>query len=163
MQLDQYAADDYLEALRALLPPGEAWQWPTGGVGASMLLATAQELERVGAQVQGVFDLSIERHKMLATRWADTDYLRVAQGSQVTAQAKESIALSRVAPLTAGFKSGSKCWSSRAKFILVVSYDAAVVSADALWDALLAFKQAHTFIWLVNTGIGPGGVWRVQN
>jgi hypothetical protein len=163
MQLEQYTADDYLEALRALLPPGEAWQWPTGCVGASMLLATAQELERVGAQVQGVFDLSIERHKMLATRWADADYLRVAQGSQVMTQAKESIALSRVAPLTAGFKSGSECWSSRAKFILVVSYDAAVVSADALWDALLAFKQAHTFIWFVNTGSSPRMVWHVQN
>ena len=162
MQLVQYTDSDYLEALRALLPPGEAWQWPTGGVGASMLLATAQELERVGAQVQGVFDLSVERHKMLATRWADADYLRVAQGSQVIDQAKQSISLSRVSPLTAGFKSGSKCWSSRAKFILVVSYDAAVVGADALWDALLAFKQAHIFIWLLNTGTSPGG-WRVQN
>ena len=162
MQLDQYTANDYLEALRALLPPGEAWQWPSGGMGASMLLATAQELERVGAQVHGVFDLSIERHKILATRYADSDYLRVAQGSQVMAQGKESISLSRVSPLTTGFKSGSKCWSGRAKFIMVVSYDAAVVNADALWNALLSFKQAHIFIWLLSTGISPGG-WRVQN
>lgn len=163
MQLDTHTPQDFLAALRALLGPGEAWQWPDGGQGEAMLLATAQELARVNAQVQGALDLAVIRHSPKAKTWRLVDYRAVAETSQIGVSAKVSISLSNVQPLVAGFKAGAKCWSRGAKFILMVSYDGSRVDAEALWMTLLDFKQAHVLVWLVNTGADPGEVWHVQN
>lgn len=181
MQLNTYTAQDFLSALRALLPPGEAWQWPAGGQGDAVLLATSQELVRVNAQVQGVLDRAIELHKPKSKSWRLIDYKNVAVLSQagvVEPTRKAFVAGSKAGarlwknppatfavplldvsvakPFTAGSAAGSRCWSGRARFILVVRYYKTVVNVQALLDALNAFKQAHVYLCLMDI-TGNGG------
>jgi hypothetical protein len=149
--------------LLALLPPGEAWQWPIDGSGVSLLTATAQELVRVDAQVQGILDLAIERHRIKTTKWSLVEYLNVARASQLGDAAKKSIDARRLKPFSVGSHVGDRCWSVGARFILFVTYDASVVDAEVLWRALLSFKQAHIFLWVVDLGGSPTRGWHAQN
>ncbi|WP_407059064.1 hypothetical protein ACKZDW_13385 [Ralstonia syzygii subsp. celebesensis] len=42
MKLTTHTTRDYIDALKALLPPGAAWEWPEGGMGDAMLGARPQ-------------------------------------------------------------------------------------------------------------------------
>ncbi|WP_310611264.1 hypothetical protein [Limnohabitans sp.] len=163
MLVVQRTVEDYTAALLALLPPGEAWQWPVGGAGLSLLTATAQELVRVDSQVQGVLDLAIDRHRIKSTKWSLAEYLNVARSSQLGDAAKKSIDAKRLQPFSVGSHVGDRCWSAGARFILWVTYDASLVTAEALWQALLAFKQAHIYLWVVDQNGSPLKGWHVQN
>ena len=188
MLLAAHSADDFAGALRALLPPGEAWDWPAGGLGATMLGATSIELARVDATVQEVLDLAIARHKVAGGSWRLVDYQRVADESQagiVEALPRKVFGagsfagqrlwhspavfavpltrLSQARPFCAGSCAGDRLWSQRARYVLVVRYYKTVVDVQALWDALMAFKQAHVYLWFMDITESGGGVNYVQN
>lgn len=128
MQLAPHTADDFVGALRALLPPGEAWDWPEGGTGHALLLDTAQEPARIEAFVQSVLDGAVEAHRVAAGSWRLVDYQRVADASVVPAPAK-TVGLSSPRPLVAGFKTGAKVWGPRARYVLLVNFSSATVDA----------------------------------
>jgi hypothetical protein len=160
MQLTAHTSDEFLQALKALLPPGDAWQWPDGGTGHALLLGTAQEPVRLEAQVQTVLDDAIAAHRVAAGSWRLVDYQTVASTSQ-SGVAQQAVSVSRPSPLAAGFKTGRRVWGPRARYVLLVSFLSTTVNAQALWDALIAFKLAHIFIWMVDAS-GQWS-WYVQN
>lgn len=184
MIVKSYSANDYQGALHNLLPPGAAWDWPVGGLGDAMLLATSQELARVDAAIPGVLDAAIETHRPAVSRWHIEDYRRVGSAAidgvseamprqpfTVGAHVGERlwsaaaplltfpIPLLRidhlVGPLRVGSKAGDCLWGSRSRYILRVRYYRSVVNPKVVWDALKAFKQAHVYLWFEDiTGVG---------
>jgi hypothetical protein len=182
MQIESHTADDFVAALRALLPPGEAWDWPDGGVGHALLLDTAQEPARIEAQVQTVLDKAIAAHRVAAGSWRLVDYQRVADASQAAvteavpraafasgspagarlwsdARATFPVAKTKVEmcrPFSAGSPAGARLWGERARYALLVSYYATVADVPALREALASFKQARIFLFYIDI-TGSGG------
>jgi hypothetical protein len=167
-----------------LLPEGDVWDWPEGGFGDGLLTGTAQELVRVEDGAQQVLDEAIEIHRPKVGSWHIDEYRRIAAeaivgvsetqprkalaaGFKVGARCWSSAApityfpvdlvqiKHLVGPLRAGFRAGDRCWGSRGRYVLQVRYYRSVVDPKALWDALMAFKQAHVFLWFEDiTGVG---------
>lgn len=78
MKITAHTPREFADAIKALLPPGAAWEWPEGGLGDSMLLGTAEELARIEAAAQEVLDNAIEAHRPKANSWHISAYQRVA-------------------------------------------------------------------------------------
>lgn len=74
MKIKKYLARDYANAMKGLLPPGLAWQWPVGGLGDALFLALAQELARLHTFFQGVLDNAINTHKPAYRSWHIDEY-----------------------------------------------------------------------------------------
>lgn len=183
MKLPRHDIGQYADALQALLPPGQAWQWPTGGLGDAMLRGTATELARVGGHGQQVLDAAIEAHRPKASSWHIDEYRRVAAealgnlqepprraftvGSKVGQRlwSNQGAALAfpidlvkvshLVGPMRVGSRAGSRLWGPRGRYVLLVRYYRSVVDPVGLWAALDAFKQAHVFLWFEDiSGVG---------
>lgn len=184
MKLPRYSAGQYAGALQVLLPPGQAWQWPAGGLGDAMLQGTAQELARVGAHGQQVLDAAIDAHRPAYSSWHIDEYRRVANEAIGTLQeparraftvgskagqrlwSRTGAALTfpidlvqvshLVGPMRVGSKAGQRLWGTRSRYVLLVRYYRTVVDVQALWEALDAFKQAHVYLWFEDIS-GAGG------
>lgn len=182
VQLAPYTPADYADAQRALLPPGAAFDWPQGGLGDALLLGMAQELARVGGGTQQILDRAIEQHRPKVVSWHIDEYRRVAHaalagvsetlprkvcavGSRVGARvwanpaASFNVPLLRVdhllQPLHVGSHVGDGLFGSTRRYALRVRYYRSVVDPKPIWDALMAFKQAHVFLWFEDiTGVG---------
>lgn len=183
MRLTPHSAHDYAQKLQDLLPPGDAWRWPQGGLGDALLHTTAQELARLDAELQPVLDNAIATHRPAQANWHIDEYRRVANealngltetmprkpfavgsaaGDRVWSEAApdETFAVPLlkvdhlVGPLRAGSHAGDYCWGERSRFVLRVRYYASVVDPRPVWEALQAFKQAHVFLWFEDiTGV----------
>jgi hypothetical protein len=182
MMLTPHTAADYGDALRALLPPGAAWEWPAGGLGDTMLIGTGQELARVDAPVAEVLALALARHTIKLSSWRLVDYQAVAAESQVgiaetvpraafvvgsaagqrlwsNAGASFAVPLLQVdmcRPFGAGSAAGTRLWGERARYVLLVTYYASLADLAALREALTAYKQAHMLLFFVDV-TGSGG------
>lgn len=181
MQLTQYSASDYADAQRALLPPGAAFDWPVGGFGDALLRGMGEELARVGAGAQGVLDNAVGVHLPMHGRWLFEDYQRVAfaaiaggaetlprrpaaMGGHIgdrlwsSAAADFPVELLRVdlvGTAVIGSHVGDQLWSARGRYVLRVRYYVSVVDPKPIFDALMAFRQAHVFLWFEDiTGAG---------
>lgn len=177
-------ARDYADALLALLPPGEAWDWPRGGFGDRLMLTCAAEFARLDSQRQPVLDRAVAVHQPAYSDYTLAAYRAVAAaavagisetmprrplavGSHVgdrcwSAAAPDTtfpVDLVRVdhlvGPLRVGSHVGDRCWSTRARYVLRVRYYRSVVDPAPLYAALSAFRQAHVWMWLEDiTGVG---------
>lgn len=185
MRLAIRTAVDYADAQRALLPPGAAFDWPQGGFGDALLLGMAQELSRVGASTQQILDNAVVLHRPKVTSWHIDEYRRIANAaivgiaetlprkpftvgakvgqriwSSAAAASSFPIELMRIdqliGPLRVGSRVGDGAWGSRSRYVLRVRYYRSVIDPKLLWDALVAFKQAHVFLWFQDI-TGSGG------
>jgi len=184
MKVTAHTAREFADAIKALLPPGAAWDWPEGGLGDNMLLGTAAELARVDAEVQGILDNAIELHRPKVGSWHISEYRKVALaalggltetmprktfavgshvGDRCWSNAAPSITFPvdlvridhLVGPLRVGSRVGGRCWSTRGRYVMQVRYYRSVVNPKVLWDALMAFKQSHVYLWFEDiTGVG---------
>lgn len=184
MILDQHSARDFAEAIKALLPPGAAWDWPEGGFGDDLLLAMAEELARIDAAAQAVLDRAVAVHLPAATNWNITEYRRVAReaiagvaetmprktfavgahvGDRVWSSAAPAttfpVELVRVEhllqPLHVGSRVGDRLYGSHSRYVMRVYYYRSVVDPQPLFEALKAFKQAHVWLHFIDvTGVG---------
>ncbi len=186
MKITPHTGPQYGEALQALLPPGQAWEWAPGSFGANLMVMAGAELARLDGDVQLVLDMAIERHRPKYTSWHIDEYRRVANealngltetmprqpftvgshtGDRLWSEnaASETFPVPLVTvdhllrPLRVGFHVGDRLWgNSRSTYVLMVRYYRAVVDPKPIWDALLAFKQAHVFLWFEDI-TGSGG------
>lgn len=184
MRIIKHTTRQFADAIKALLPPGAAWEWPAGGLGDALLLGTAAELARVESDTQAVLDRAIEMHRPKTSSWHISEYRRVANealgglvetmprkvfavgshvGDRCWSQAAPTLTfpvdLVRVdhliGPLRVGSRVGDRCWGTRSRYVLRVRYYRSVVDPQVLWEALMNFKQAHVFLWFEDiTGIG---------
>lgn len=184
MKITAHTSREFADAIKALLPPGAAWEWPEGGLGDGMLLGTAEELARVEAAAQQVLDNAIETHRPKNSSWHISEYRRVASealagvqetmprrtfavgakvGDRVWSSAAPGlnfpIDLVRidhlVGPFRVGSHAGDRVWGSRGRYVMQVRYYRSVVNPKVLWDALMAFKQSHVYLWFEDiSGVG---------
>lgn len=186
MKLKQYTASHFAEANKDLLAPGDAWRWPAGGFGDALIQAQSQEFARLDAEVQNVIDYASTIHTPAVVSWTLEDYRNVANkaiegvaeemprrtfavgshvGERLWSIAAPALAFTvpllqvdhLVGPLRVGSHVGDRCWGTRSRYILRVRYYRSVVNPKALWDALLAFKQAHVYLWFEDI-TGAGGM-----
>lgn len=183
MKLVTHPASGFAAALKALLPPGRAWEWPTGGIGDQMLLGTAQELSRVEQAGQVVLDNAIERHRPKSSSWHISEYRRVARealGGLTEAMPRKTFAVGAkvgdrvwshaapgltfpvdlvrvehlLQPLHVGSRVGDRLWGAYSRYVIRVSYYRSVVDPELLFNALSAFKQAHVVLHFIDiTGV----------
>ncbi|MDO8941481.1 MAG: hypothetical protein Q7U98_20170 [Methylicorpusculum sp.] len=189
MQITPHDAAAYGDAIRALLPPGAAWDWPVGSQGRLLLAATGEELARVEAETQKVLDRAVFIHRPGTVNWHIDAYRSVA--NQAVADSAETIprtparvgstvgvrlwhaeavfTVSRVqvdhlvGPLRVGSHVGDRGWGSRGRYVLRVRYYRSVVDPYLLWQALNAFKQAHVFLWFEDISAAGGEVSYAQD
>lgn len=184
MKAQLHPPREFADAIKALLPPGAAWDWPSGGLGDNLLLALAEELSRVEANTQQVLDRAIEQHRPAATNWNIREYRRVASeavrgvteslprktfavgahvGDRVWSAAgpATTFPVERVRvdhllrPLRVGSRVGDCLWATDSRYVMRVAYYRSVVDPDVLFAALNAFKQAHVFLKFIDiTGVG---------
>lgn len=192
MRLNRYTARQFADAHEALRPPGAAWRWPLGGFGDTLMLAQSQEFARLDTEIQALIDYAATMHKPATMSWHIDEYRRVANeslnGLTETMPRKAAaigshigdrlwghnapnedfpVALLQVdhlvGPARIGSKIGAALWAHRARYVLRVRYYRSVVNPQIVWNALLAFKQAHVFLWFEDiTGAG-GQVNYAQN
>lgn len=176
MKLAAHTPREFADAIKALLPPGAAWEWPEGGLGDGMLLGTAEELARIEAAAQGVLDNAIESHRPKTSSWHISAYQSAAEaaldgltetmprrpfaigskvGQRLWSHAAPDltfpIELVRVEHLT-----GPGVWGDRWRYVLRVRYYRSVVNPAVLWEALTEFKQAHVYLYFEDIS-GAGG------
>ncbi len=184
MIVEQHTARDFADAIKALLPPGDAWDWPEGGFGDDLLLGMAQELARIDAAAQALLDRAVRVHRPAATNWNISEYRRVAReaianvaevmprkpfavgskvGDRVWSAAAPAttfpVELVRVEhlmqPLHVGSRVGDRLYGSHSRYVMRVYYYRSVVDPKPLFDALMAFKQAHVWLHFIDiTGVG---------
>ncbi len=172
------------DAIKSILPPGDAWVWPEGGFGDGLLLGTAVELSRVEGGVQQVLDRAIELHRPKTSSWHISEYRRVAQealgglaetmprraaaiggriGDRLWSHAAPALTFPvdlvrvdhLVGPARIGSRIGDRLWGHRSRYVLRVRYYRSVVNPAVLWAALSAFQQSHVFLWFEDiTGVG---------
>ncbi len=109
MKITAHTPREFADAIKALLPPGAAWEWPEGGLGDGMLLGTAEELARIEAAAQEVLDNAIETHRPKTSSWHISEYQRVAEeslGGLVETMPRH--------PFAIGSKVGQRLWSQAA-------------------------------------------------
>lgn len=182
MQLEQHTAADFADAIRALMPPGAAWEWGQDGLGGALMDGPAQELARIDAQAQPLLDAAVAAHLPKGMSWRLVDYREVAAASQaavVEAMPRRAFVAGSGAgqrlwtgpgtgfavpthrvdlcrPFVAGGAAGTRLWGERARYTLQVSYYATVADLAALRQALAAFKQAHMLLFFIDI-TGDGG------
>lgn len=184
MKLIRHGAREFADALKNLLPPGAAWDWPEGGFGDQLLLGAAEEFARVDAALQGVLDNAVDTHRPKKSSWNITEYRRVAAealgglvepmprrtfavgakvGDRLWSAAAPSLTfpidLVRVdhllRPLRVGSRVGDRMWGTYNRYVILVSYYRSVVDPKVLFDALSAFKQAHVVLSFIDiSGVG---------
>jgi len=184
MKIAAHGSAEYAAAIRDLLPPGNAWQWPAGSFGERMLLGCAAELSRLEADAQAVLDRAIEVHRPKSASWHISEYRRVAEealggltetlprrtaaiggrvGDRLWSHAAPGsifpVSLVRVdhllGPARVGSRVGDRLWGKCGRYILRVCYYRSVVDPAPLWAALAEFKQSHVFLWFEDiTGAG---------
>lgn len=184
MIVEHHDARAYADAIQALLPPGQAWEWPRDGFGDRLMLAAAQEYTRLDGQRQPVLDRAIDVHRPASSDFTLAAYRAAAAaalaeisepqprrafavGAHVGDRCWSAAAPSTtfpvplvqvdhlVGPLRVGSHVGDRCWGHRSRYILRVRYYRSVVRPELLYAALAAFRQAHVFLWLEDiTGIG---------
>ncbi|GAB6139932.1 hypothetical protein JCM14076_06610 [Methylosoma difficile] len=171
-----HAAGDYAHSLKALLPLGQAWEWPDVGLGADLLLGTAQELARVDDAALIVLADAIDLHQPGQISYLLSDYQQVADSAlQIIERKPASIGCgmgyrlwSNTAPqsvtptpgvvldddfqpFVVGNVIGTQLWSGRCRYYLRVAFDRSLIDAFSLLEALRVFKQAHVFLFVVDT------------
>jgi hypothetical protein len=189
MQITSHSAGDYADAQRALLPPGAAFEWPQGGFGDALLMGMAEELARVGIDAQTVLDSAVEQHIPKHGNWHIDEYRRVAEvaiagvveqlprkqatigshvGDRLWSSAApllnfpvELVRVDQVYPARVGSRVGDQLWGARGRYVLRVRYYKSVVDPKPLWDALMAFKQAHVYLWFEDI-TGAGGNYGIN-
>lgn len=184
MQIPGHTPREFVDALKALLPPGAAWDWAEDTLGDDILLGSSEELARIDSAVQLVVDAAIEGHRPKFGNWHIDEYRRVAGQaiagrvetfprraaaigghigdrlwSHAAPQETFPIDLLRVehliGPARMGSHIGDGLWSHRSRYIIRVRYYRSIVDPKPLWDALTAFKQAHVFLWFEDiSGVG---------
>lgn len=184
MKLAAHSPRDFADAIKALLPPGAAWDWAEGGIGDTLLLSTAEELARVDAATQAVLDRAVDMHRPKASSWHINEYRRVAReaigdlaetmprrtfavgshvGDRIWSNAGPSttfpVELLRVEhllqPLHVGSRVGDRLYETGSRYVLRVYYYRSVVDPKPLFEALNAFKQAHVWLHFIDvTGVG---------
>lgn len=187
MKITLFTARQFADAMKNLLPPGQAWKWPIGGFGDQLMLALSQELARIQLALQDVLDFAIERHRPAVTSWHISEYRRVAAQALADAGVVETkprkvaaigghigdrlwtseglndidVPLFQIdhllGPARIGSRIGDRLWGHRSRYILRVRYYRSVVDPQVLFDALNAFKQAHVFLWFEDI-TGIGGI-----
>jgi hypothetical protein len=111
MKLARHPAPDYTRILRALLPPGAAWDWADGGLGRAMLHGTARELARLDAALPPVLEIAAETHWPRFSGWHIGEYQRVADEALAAAGVAETLPRKTFA---VGSHVGERLWSSAA-------------------------------------------------
>jgi len=111
MNLKPHTPDDYAQALHALLPPGKAWEWPEGGLGAAMLRGTAEELARLESGIPGVLRHATDMHAPKYSSWHISEYQRVAEEALAAASIAETMPRKTCA---IGARIGDRLWSANA-------------------------------------------------
>lgn len=144
MNLLLHTSHDYAGVLAALLPPGAAWDWPAGGIGAGLLSGTSAELARLDPSCQEVLDHAINLHRPAYGSWNLAAYAHVAQ---VAANGGQVDVADGVRPFVAGSRVGGRLYSARSRYILRVRFDRATVDPAPLAAAINAFRQAHVAPW----------------
>jgi hypothetical protein len=153
MQIQAHTAANFVDAMRGLLPPGQAWQWPDSGMGAQLLNGMAQELARMDAFAAPLLDAAVTAHTPEHHSWRLADYQAIASGSQ-TGFAQYSVTVGIVKPLTVGSHVGDVLWGARCRYVIAVTYMSGLVDLSKLVAALLAFKQAHAVLFFVDRTTG---------
>lgn len=150
MVIPQYSAADFSAAMQALLPPGQAWEWPAGGTGDRLMLSMGQELARVSAacpavvaravtlHVPGLSDLTLPAYRTAA-------YAEAARQGGTAGDVQVDHLTFK--PFQVGSVVGDRVWSPGARYIMRVRYRHGVMQLPALRAALEAFKQAHVALW----------------
>lgn len=175
----QHSTREFADALKSLLPPGQAWSWPEGGFGDALLLGAVEELTRVEAAAQQVLDRAVEVHRPMVSSWHINEYRRVAReaigdtaevlprrpfavgarvGDRVWSQAAPSttfpVELVRVEhliqPLHVGSRVGDRLFGSASRYEVRVYYYRSVVDPRPLFEALNDFKQAHVRLHFID-------------
>lgn len=111
MKLNPHSAADFTEALKALLPPGKAWEWPDGGLGNAMLSGTAQELARLESGLPAVLENALHTHRPKYGSWHIREYQRVADEALAAAGIAEVMPRKTFA---IGSHVGERLWSIHA-------------------------------------------------
>lgn len=184
MKIKKHTQREFADALKGYLPPGQAWKWPEDGFGDQLLMGAALEFARAEDSVQLVLDNAIERHRPQASSWHIDEYRRVAtaaMGATSEAMPRRTAAigghigdrlwsheapgetfqidllhLDMVGPARIGSRIGDRLWGHRSRAVLLVRYYRSVVDPKPIWDALMAFKQAHIYLWFIDIS-GTGG------
>jgi hypothetical protein len=145
MRIQRHTLADYTGALKALLPPGKAWEWKAGGsgIGHEMLEGTAAELTRLESGIPGVLDNAIDTHRPKYSNWHISEYQRVAE------EALAGAGIAEVLPrrmFAVGSRVGDRLWS------------AAVLDADSGADFSVPLVQCfHLFAPMtVGRRVGDG-------
>lgn len=184
MKIPAHTPREFADAIKALLPPGAAWEWPEGGLGDGMLLGTAQELSRVEQGAQQVLDSAIEAHRPKVGNWHISQYRKVAAdalagvaetmprrtfavgsrvGDRLWSHAAPGLTFPidlvridhLVGPFRVGSHVGDRIWGHRGRYVMRVRYYRSVVNPQVLWNALADFKQSHIFLWFEDiSGVG---------
>ena len=111
MNITPHTADDFSGALRALLPPGKAWEWPEGGLGAAMLRGTAEELARFESGIPDVLKRAIDTHRPKYSSWHISKYQHVCEEALAAAGITEILPRKTCA---IGARIGDRLWSANA-------------------------------------------------
>jgi hypothetical protein len=111
MNYTPHTPAEFTDALRALLPPGKAWEWADGGLGAEMLAATAEELARLESSVPIVLKRAIDTHRPKYSSWHIREYQRMADEALVAAGVTEKMPRKMFA---IGSTIGERLWSKDA-------------------------------------------------
>lgn len=109
MMIRPHSTREYADAIKHLLPPGAAWEWPAGGVGDALIVGTAVELTRVDTATLGVLDNAIDTHRPKTSSWHISEYRRIANealGGLVETLPRR--------PFAVGSKVGDRLWSHAA-------------------------------------------------
>jgi len=176
-----HSARDYADALQALLPTGTAWEWEPDSFGDTLVLVTAQELARVDAAAADVLAMGIALHRPGRLSYLLADYQLVADAATQIIPRKPaaigcavgyrlwsqdtpvSVSPNPVVvvddyqrPTSIGGHVGDSVWSSRCRYYLRVRFDRSLIDSAVLLAALRDFKQAHVFLFVVDTPILEG-------
>lgn len=192
MRVDAHSGRDFAEAIKALLPPGAAWDWPVGGIGDALLLGTAEELARIDSATQAVLDRAVDVHRPKTSSWHISEYRRVAReslGDLAEAMPRKTFAVGSTVgdrlwsidgpdttfpvelvrvehllqPFHVGSRVGDRLYETGSRYVMRVYYYRSVVDPDVLFEALNEFKQAHVLLQFVDiTGVA-GEVYYGQN
>jgi hypothetical protein len=150
MSIPTHSARAFADAMQALLPPGQAWQWPQGGTGDSLMLAMGQELARLSAASPAVVARAVTLHVPGLSDFTLPAYRTAAQAEAVrqgAGAADVQVDHLTFKPFQVGSVVGDQVWSPGARYIMRVRYRVGVVGLPALRAALDAFKQAHVALW----------------
>lgn len=168
-------ARQYADALKALLPMGAAWDWAVDSFGDGLVFATAQELARIDAATQLVLDEAIVLHQPAQGVVTLADYQRVADAATVIIPRKPAaighaigyrlwsqnapvsgspdpnpkvVCSHLLQPAAIGRHIGDALWSLDCRYYLRVQFDHSVIDSAVVLGALMAFKQAHVFLYV---------------